>query len=189
MRSTRPASGGQSRFSGTLPSGTGTSCTQKVVAHSIPAFLSWLTSSIPLICPASRAFGVQACYTFHGYSLADVTQVALVGGVTGQAMSYTSQQYGSWSIVYWIIPVKMDDGSTSTSGRALRPEFGSGRAGEGTHHGGGSSANLGGSLNPSSEADRALINNRTFLVAFADQDPLRPGFRARRLRTPGRTGS
>ena len=29
--------------------------------------------------------------------------------------------------------------------------------------------NIGGSLNPSNEADRALINNRTFLVAFADQ--------------------
>ena len=28
-------------------------------------------------------------------------------------MSYTSQQYGSWSIVYWIVPVKMDTGGTS----------------------------------------------------------------------------
>ena len=34
---------------------------------------------------------------------------------------------------------------------------------------GNSLRNLGGSLNPSTEADRALINNRTFLVAFADQ--------------------
>ncbi len=29
--------------------------------------------------------------------------------------------------------------------------------------------NIGGSLNSSTEADRALINNRTFLIAFADQ--------------------
>ena len=54
------------------------------------------------------AFGVENCYAFHGYALADVTQVALAGGITGQAMSYTSQQFGSWSIVYWIVPVKMD---------------------------------------------------------------------------------
>ena len=59
------------------------------------------------------AFGVENCYAFHGYALADVTQVALAGGITGQAMSYTSQQFGSWSIVYWIVPVKMDTGTTS----------------------------------------------------------------------------
>jgi hypothetical protein len=29
--------------------------------------------------------------------------------------------------------------------------------------------NLGGGLNPNNSADRALINNRTFLVAFAKQ--------------------
>ena len=59
------------------------------------------------------AFGVENCYTFHGYALADVTQVSLAGGITGQSMSYTSQQFGSWSIVYWIVPVKMDTGTTS----------------------------------------------------------------------------
>ena len=59
------------------------------------------------------AFGVEDCYTFHGYALADITQVSLVGGITGQAMSYTSQQFGSWSIVYWIVPVKMDTGGTN----------------------------------------------------------------------------
>ena len=115
------------------------------------------------------AFGVQACYTFHGYSLADVTQVALVGGVTGQAMSYTSQQYGSWSIVYWILPVKMTDGSTSYERTVLyvqNPSQGVLIKGLTT---GNSVRNIGGSLNSSTAADRALINNRTFLIAFADQ--------------------
>jgi len=115
------------------------------------------------------AFGIQACYTFHGYSLADVTQVALVGGVTGQAMSYTSQQYGSWSIVYWILPVKMTDGSTSYERTVLyvqNPSQGVLIKGLTT---GNSVRNIGGSLNSSTAADRALINNRTFLIAFADQ--------------------
>ena len=44
--------------------------------------------------------------------LSDVAQVRLTGGITGQAMSYTSQQYGSWSIVYWIVPIKQ---GTSTN--------------------------------------------------------------------------
>ncbi len=55
---------------------------------------------------AFAAFGVEQCYQFHGYSLANVSQVQLAGGVNGQTLAYTSQQFGSWSIVYWILPVK-----------------------------------------------------------------------------------
>ena len=115
------------------------------------------------------AFGVENCYAFHGYALADITQVSLAGGITGQAMSYTSQQFGSWSIVYWIVPVKMDTGSTSYERVVLYVQnSGQGVVVRGLTTGD-SLHNIGGSLNPSSEADRALINNRTFLVAFADQ--------------------
>ncbi len=115
------------------------------------------------------AFGVQACYTFHGYALADITQVSLVGGITGQAMSYTSQQFGSWSIVYWIVPVKMDTGGTNYERVVLYVQ----NSGQGVVVRGLTTAdsvhNIGGSLNASNEPDRALINNRNFLVAFADQ--------------------
>jgi exosortase/archaeosortase family protein len=114
------------------------------------------------------AFGVENCYTFHGYALADVTNVSLVGGITGQAMSYTSQQFGSWSIVYWIVPVKMDTGPTNYERTVLYVK----NSGQGVQIRGltapASLQNLGGGLNPSNEADHALINNRTFLVAFAD---------------------
>lgn len=115
------------------------------------------------------AFGVENCYTFHGYSLADVSQVSLAGGITGQAMSYTSQQFGSWSIVYWIVPVKMDTGGTNYERIVLYVR----NAGQGVVVKGITTAsdvhNIGGRLNRSTEADVALINNRTFLVAFADQ--------------------
>ena len=114
------------------------------------------------------AFGVENCYTFHGYALADVTNVSLVGGITGQAMSYTSQQFGSWSIVYWIVPVKMDTGPTNYERTVLYVK----NSGQGVLIRGltapASLQNLGGGLSPSNEADRALLNNRTFLVAFAD---------------------
>jgi exosortase/archaeosortase family protein len=115
------------------------------------------------------AYGVEDCYTFHGYALADVTQVSLAGGITGQAMSYTSQQFGSWSIVYWIVPVKMDTGSTSFERIVLYVQnSGQGVVVKGLTTGD-SLHNIGGTLNPANEADHALINNRTFLVAFADR--------------------
>jgi exosortase/archaeosortase family protein len=111
------------------------------------------------------AYGVENCYQFHGYALADVAQVGLPGGITGQAMSYTSQQFGSWSIVYWIVPVKMGQ-STNYERVVLYVQ----NTGDGTIVPGLTSAgirNLSGSLTPTSQGEDALINNRTFLVAFA----------------------
>jgi hypothetical protein len=113
------------------------------------------------------AYGVENCYTFHGYALADVAQVSLAGGITGQAMSYTSQQFGSWSIVYWIVPVKMSGGGTNYERIVLYVQ----NSGQGAVVNGLTTGddihNIGGTLNPTNHADRALINNRTFLVAFA----------------------
>jgi exosortase/archaeosortase family protein len=127
------------------------------------------------------AYGVENCYTFHGYALADVAQVSLVGGVTGQAMSYTSQQFGSWSIVYWIVPVKMVSGATNYERTVLYVQ----NSGQGAVvHGlttGDSIHNLGGSLDPSNRADVALINNRTFLVAFAKKLIATQSFRSTHL--------
>ena len=112
------------------------------------------------------AYGVENCYAFHGYSLADVAQVSLVGGVTGQAMSYTSRRYGSWSIVYWILPVKFGAGTTYERIVLYVQNSGQGAAVKGLTSGS-SIHNLAGTLNPADRSDRALINNRTFLVAFA----------------------
>jgi exosortase/archaeosortase family protein len=108
------------------------------------------------------AYGVEACYQFHGYSLRDVAQVNLGGGITGQAMSYGSPMYGSWSIVYWIIPVKFN-GATSyervvlyvrNSGRGVVVPATAKLSGI---------TNVAGSLGP---ADAPLLRNRGFLLAF-----------------------
>jgi exosortase/archaeosortase family protein len=111
------------------------------------------------------AYGVEACYQFHGYSLRDVARVDLGGGITGQAMSYTSQQYGSWSIVYWIIPVKM--GTTTTYQRTVLyvQNDGHGVVVPATVKTPGI-YNVAGSLDAS---DQQLVQNRAFLVAFAQQ--------------------
>jgi hypothetical protein len=113
------------------------------------------------------AYGVENCYTFHGYTLADVSQIGLVGGITGQAMSYTSQQFGSWSIVYWIVPVKMPTGTSYERVVLYVQNQGQGAVVAGLTNGA-SIHNLGGNLNTSTRSGLALANNRTFLVAFAN---------------------
>jgi exosortase/archaeosortase family protein len=109
------------------------------------------------------AYGVEACYQFHGYSLRDVANVNVGGGIHGQAMSYSSQTYGSWSIVYWIVPVKL--GTQTTYERVVLYV-------QNDKHGVVVPAtakmsgitDVAGSLGPS---DESLIQNRAFLVAFA----------------------
>ena len=112
------------------------------------------------------AFGVEQCYQFHGYSLSNVTQVSLTGGITGQALSYTSQQYGSWSIVYWILPVKRD-GSTVYERVVLYVQNLHGVVAEVSSGGptGVREAGLNGPSNTSQQV--VLLQNQSFLVAYA----------------------
>jgi exosortase/archaeosortase family protein len=142
------------------------------------------------------AYGVEACYQFHGYTLADVARVNVGGGITGQAMSYTSQQYGSWSIVYWIIPVKLD-GGTSYQRTVLYVQNDSrGVVVPATAKTTGI-YNVAGSLSPS---DFGSLRNRAFLVAFARQligsesrgsgpTPTRVAVRSGRTTPPGTRGA
>lgn len=56
------------------------------------------------------AYGVEACYRFHGYKLRDVASINLGGGVTGQTLSfYNAKQQQDWTVAYWIWPVKRGD--------------------------------------------------------------------------------
>ena len=110
------------------------------------------------------AYGVEACYQFHGYALRDVAQVNVGGGITGQAMSYTSQTYGSWSIVYWIIPVKF--GTTTMYERVVLYVQNDRQWGRRPGH----CEDVRASptwLARSARSDLPLIRNRAFLVAFA----------------------
>ena len=112
------------------------------------------------------AFGIEQCYAFHGYSLANVSLVSLGGGLTGQTLAYTSQQYGSWSIVYWILPVKSQTGTTyervvlyvQNQHGLIAP------ATEGQQSG---IRSLAGSLSSSNPQELTLLENRDFLVAYA----------------------
>lgn len=108
------------------------------------------------------AFGVEQCYQFHGYSLSSVSQVDLAGGITGQTLSYNSRQYGSWSIVYWILPVKRA-GSTVYERVVLYVQNQHGVVVE-VGHGGKTTANL---VSASNSKAYTLQQNENFLVAYA----------------------
>jgi exosortase/archaeosortase family protein len=130
-----------------------------------------LPTSVPVVADVINtpdlatfsAYGVEACYQFHGYSLKDVAQVDVGGGIVGQAMSYTSQQYGSWSIVYWIIPVKMGAATSYERTVLYVQNTGHGVVVPATAKMAGIT-NVAGSLG---RADVQLLQNRAFLVAFA----------------------
>jgi exosortase/archaeosortase family protein len=114
------------------------------------------------------AYGVTACYSFHGYTLRDVANVDLGDGISGQALSYsgvTARQ--NWSIVYWIWPVETGTGTryervilylqnTSSAAATLAP-----------HSAG--SAQLVAAMKGVDPGQRLLLANRAFLVSFARQ--------------------
>jgi exosortase/archaeosortase family protein len=113
------------------------------------------------------AYGVEACYRFHGYSLRNVAQVNLGGGINGQALSYSTKDHSDWSIVYWIWPIK-----TGNSTRYERVILYLLNTGGGSVSAPGMTTgikNLRGSLNATDATQQRLIQVRGFLVDFARQ--------------------
>ena len=138
--------------------------------------LSGLHSSLPVTADiidagslsGFEAYGVTACYSFHGYTLKDVATVNLGDGVQGQALSYSGATSGqNWSIVYWIVPVATGSGTryervilylqnTPEGTVSMSP------ATPGT-------AQLAASLKGVEPDQARLLTNQAFLVAFARQ--------------------
>lgn len=112
------------------------------------------------------AYGVEACYRFHGYKLRGISSVALGGGVDGQALSfYNGRQRQLWTVVYWIWPVR--------HGEAVRYErvtlYIQGTAGT-TFDGRTLAAAAPGPRATDADAvDRHVEQVRSFLVRFARQ--------------------
>jgi exosortase/archaeosortase family protein len=118
------------------------------------------------------AYSVQACYNFHGYSIRDVAEVNLGGGIRGQALSYSTSTNGDWTIVYWIWPVKEAAGTNTGSTHYERvilylqdtPQTTVKAPGVVT-----GIKSLDGSLNPDNRNDARLIAERSYMVQFAKQ--------------------
>ena len=57
------------------------------------------------------AYGIEACYNFHGYDLKSTNTVDL-GGVVAHVLTYHNTTISSdWTNVYWHWPVKTPDGT------------------------------------------------------------------------------
>jgi exosortase/archaeosortase family protein len=112
------------------------------------------------------AFGIEQCYQFHGYSLANVTNVSLAGGITGQSMAYTSQQFGSWTIVYWILPVK-NAASTTYERIVLYIQNQHGVVAKTASTQDAGNKRQTGAIDAETSAQGVVLQNENFLVAFA----------------------
>ena len=52
-----------------------------------------------------KAFGLEACYVFHGYDISSVTTVDVGAGVRGQVIDYTNTKAkADWSALWWEWP-------------------------------------------------------------------------------------
>jgi len=56
-------------------------------------------------------FGLEACYRFHGYGLAEVRSVDLGNGVVGTVLNWQEPSTGlRWTTVYWVWAVRSPNG-------------------------------------------------------------------------------
>ena len=113
------------------------------------------------------AYGVEACYDFHGYTMRDIATVKLAGGISGQALSYTASRQ-TWTIVYWIMPVERTAGGTLHYERVvLYVQDTPGTALSKLKYSSQGITSLHGALNARTPKDSRLIAARAFLAQFA----------------------
>lgn len=54
-----------------------------------------------------NAYGIAACYKFHGYDTTPEQRINLDGGITGYSISFRDpRQTVTWNVVYWVWPVQ-----------------------------------------------------------------------------------
>jgi exosortase/archaeosortase family protein len=132
-----------------------------------------LSSTLPVVADVINAngvrsfgaYGVEACYNFHEYSLRDVSKVSLGDGISGQAMSFSTPSGGDWSVVYWIWPVKT--GTQTRYERIILYMLNTSGGQVTVSHPVAGVKGLSGALTPNNSIDTRLITVRDFLVAFA----------------------
>ena len=100
------------------------------LAATIPVIADVVTTSD---VQAFNDFGVEACYKFHGYEVADDHRVDLGSGVTGNLLTWKDPSSPiTWATVYWHWPVSTPDGvryqrivlmfNTSTGAQVAAPQ-------------------------------------------------------------------
>jgi exosortase/archaeosortase family protein len=86
---------------------------QRMLYSSTPA--ASLRSSVPIYVDAIdtpdanalAAYGIEACYQFHGFRIESTTRVDIGGGVTAQVIDYHSpRDLVDWTALWWEWPVR-----------------------------------------------------------------------------------
>lgn len=79
-----------------------------------------LTANVPITVDvietsdraALVAYGIEECYSFHGYSIQGQQSVDLGSGVTGSVLTWTSSQTKlTWTTLFWHWPIKTATGT------------------------------------------------------------------------------
>lgn len=112
------------------------------------------------------AYGVEACYRFHGYTLRNIASVKLGGGIEGETLSYYNRRRAQdWTVLFWVWPVKGRQGHTRYERVTLYIQ----NAGRVTSTAPDSVdvRSLQGDPSRFDEVDRKLVSVRDFLAAFA----------------------
>jgi len=68
------------------------------------------------------AYGVEACYDFHGFSIASIAPVDVGSGVTAEVISYTRTQGTDWTAIWWEWPYRADSGTRFARVTMLIPQ-------------------------------------------------------------------
>jgi exosortase len=71
------------------------------LSSSIPVYLDVIDTDDP---GAFAAYGLEACYEFHGYRIEKSTTVDLGAGITAQVIDYSVPRGKEWSAVWWEWP-------------------------------------------------------------------------------------
>ncbi len=119
-----------------------------------------------------NAYGIEACYTFHGYDTSKQERVDLGGGVYGGSISFRDpHQTVTFNVVYWVWPVQTPQGRRYERVALLQQNgVGSGAtptADSSPFQGVGNAAPVGPAAGGAAGALRA--RNQAALVAFARQ--------------------
>ena len=77
------------------------------LASSVPVTIDVIDTPDP---STLAAYGVRACYSFHGYAIESTASVDLGGGVTGQVIDYHDPKAkADWSAIVWEWPYAVGD--------------------------------------------------------------------------------
>jgi exosortase/archaeosortase family protein len=87
----------------------GQSDSAREIQSTLPVFADIIETSSR---DSLTAYGIEACYKFHGYKVSKQHSVELGSGVVGGTLSWTNPDQGAtWTTLWWHWPIKTPEGT------------------------------------------------------------------------------